>query len=478
MSEKTIMIVDFSTIVPQTARQRNWLHELRSARSPLKLTRQLHADLRREAQSLLDAAAAKGALSEAEEARQQALIADITFIEALNAKCEEANEALRALGAQNYQRAQEAEGLFGNEEAHLSRLRMLQAKGPGQGRKFADLFGPPQQANQFKSFNEFCGIITRGQYDPRLMMAGMTEGVPSSGGYATPTEYVSVILDRSLESEVVRSRAQVVPMTSNTRKVGIIANKDNTTSAPFGGLSLAWLDEAGSIGLKQAELRMITLSAKKAGMIVPISNELLEDGVGFDAQIGTVISQSVGWGLDDAFLNGNGASGKPLGVLQSPSLIVVPKAGGQTAPFEWENLVTMYSRLLPGSIPNSIWIANPSCIPGLMQVSIPAGTAGITYPALNERNGTFSLLGRPVVMTEKVPSVRLQSDLTLVDLSLYVIGMRKDITIDRSQHAAFSTDETHIRAILRCDGMPVMDASVKPKNGPTLSWAVTLAARP
>lgn len=474
---------------PNTPRQAGWLRELTKPDrlSSRKKAQQLHADLIREAKLVLDTPQVEGRdPTDGETERYNKLLADLDFIGAIREECEEMNEQQRALGVAQAQRDQ-GNGLIANGNLYagtsaadtqlLGYLRTVQQK-PFAGRSYAELFGPAVSAGEpFNSFGEFCSIIAHGQYDPRLMLAGMSEGKLSSGGYAVPVEYASALLDHSLEKEIVRPRAQVVPMSSPTRKVGLIENSDNSTSAPFGGLSLAWTDEGGEIALKEAKLRMVSLSAKKGGMLVPISNELLEDGLGFDAQISTAITTSVGWGIDLTFLQGTGA-GQPLGILKSPSLIVISKETGQlAATIEWENLTKMYGRMLPGSIPNSVWICNSNCVPALLSVQIPIGTGGQVYPALREESGSFSLLGRPVVFTEKVPPLGSQGDVTLCDLSMYVIGLRRDIALDRSNAPGFSTDTTHLRALVRVDGQPIMDKAFTPKSGPTLSWAVTLAVR-
>ncbi len=64
-----------------------------------------------------------------------------------------------------------------------------------------------------------------------------------------------------------------------------------------------------------------------------------------------------------------------------------------------------------------------------------------------------------------------------VDFSQYSLGLRKVMSIDKSQHVGWQTDETGYRGILRADGQGRWDQVVTPKNGDTLSWCVTLAAR-
>jgi HK97 family phage major capsid protein len=440
----------------------------------LKDLLQQRADLTREMDGMLQAV--EDGSSTLDQSAFDSRKAELERVVKLLRTAQEQQERERAVAAARVPE-QSGTGELGDSGDTLNgaRLRLLQRE-PLKGRSFRDLFGPVAARNDFHSFDEFASILYRNQYDPRLMAAGMTEGIPSEGGFLVPVEYVAQMLDKSLESEIVRPRAQVVSMTSNTKVVGSFANPDDSTSSPY-GFSLQWLDEAGTIDLKKGKLRQIRLSAKKGAVLTAVSNELLADGTTFEEQLATAIIGAVGWGLDDAFLNGDGSE-KPLGVLKSPSLIVITKEPGQqTGSILYENLTKMYARMHPGCVGNSVWIANIATIPQLLSLSLPIGTGGMFYPALKETAGTFSLLGRPVLFTEKVPTLGQQGDLTLCDLSQYIVGMRKEVTMERSGHLGFATDESHIRTITRCDGQPAWDKVFTPKNGSTLSWAVTMPVR-
>jgi HK97 family phage major capsid protein len=92
-------------------------------------------------------------------------------------------------------------------------------------------------------------------------------------------------------------------------------------------------------------------------------------------------------------------------------------------------------------------------------------------------NGAMTLLGLPVVPTEKLPTLGQQGDIVLADLSQYVIGLRADIRVDASNGPGFSTDSTYVRCIVRVNGCGSWNAPLTPKTGDTLSWVVALAIR-
>ena len=161
-------------------------------------------------------------------------------------------------------------------------------------------------------------------------------------------------------------------------------------------------------------------------------------------------------------MNGTGA-GQPRGVLVDPALIVISKESGQApSTVLYDNLKKMLARMHPGSIKNAVWVASSTTIPELLSLVQVVGTAGSTIPVMRESDGGFQILTRPVLFT---------------DFSQYVIGLRADATLDRSAHVGFTSDVMTWRAIVRVDAMGSWSQAYVPKNGSSLSWCVTLAAR-
>ena len=366
--------------------------------------------------------------------------------------------------------------------APLSNSRM----GRRVARRYAEMFPGGLSARGFKSFDEFLRTVNSGLNDPRLqaVATGMGSAVPTDGGVFVPTEFAADMLDVSLESEIVRPRALVYPMLSQTKKIAGLDDLDNSAGAPYGGLSIQWSNE-GDTGLsKKAKTRLIELNAQKAMIFAMVTNELIADGMSFDEVLGSALIKSIGWGLDYAFLQGDGAA-KPKGVLNDPALIVVNKEGTQAAgSIIYENVTKMFARLHPSCLPNSIWVANATTIPQLLGMQIVvknvAGSenvGGSAVPVVSQVNGKFTLLTRPLIFTEKLPALGTQGDILLADFSQYAIGMRKEVSLERSIYPGWTTDESAYRTIMRVDGQGRWNKAFVPKNGSSLSWCVTLQAR-
>ena len=362
------------------------------------------------------------------------------------------------------------------------------------GARYADLFGLQDGLSRdgFNGMEEFLSTLHSGLADNRLRSgiqaaAGEQREVsPSSGGFMVPSEFAQGILDNALESEVVRPRAMIWPMTTNSRKVAGIDGFSHANNVLMGGITQAFVNEPDILALQQIKLWLLELVAKKMGLLVQASNELLDDS-DFDSVIGAKLIEACSWEMDQAFLWGNGA-GTPRGVFNDPALIIVAKDTAQpTATISYTNVCNLFARMYPAGRKKAVWVATSDCLPQLLQLSLRffniAGTdyiGGSSFPVFSKAtDGGWELLGRPLILSEKLLPLGTQGDLLLADFSQYAIGMRKELTLERSYHAGFATDSLFYRMIARVDGMGTWKTALQPPNAEkTLSPFVTLAARP
>lgn len=347
---------------------------------------------------------------------------------------------------------------------------------PGKPATYESMFGPATDTHGFEDFGDYVQAVTAG-FHPNLQAAVFERG--GSGGYLVPENFTAMILNESLEDEIVRPRATVFPMTSNVRKIAGFRHKDGSAGQVYGGLTGGWTPELGEIATSQPEAEGMQLIAKKLAMLTQFSNEVLNDAPDLERLYSQVVTEGMAFFLDSGFLTGGGA-GEPLGVLSTsnPALIVVAKETAQVADTVMiENLVKLYGRAHPRSKRRGVWVVNSDAVPELMTMTT-IGPGGIFIPAMNETDGGFTIFGRPVLFTEHVPTLGDQGDVSFIDFTQYGIGLvGNGLSMQTSQHLGFSTDSTWIRAIIRADGMPLWDAPVTPATGATLSPFVTLAER-
>lgn len=305
---------------------------------------------------------------------------------------------------------------------------------------------------------------------------------PSAGGFLVPEVLRSELLRVALETAIVRPRARVIPMDSSRVPFPTIDSTSNASSV-FGGVTASWMEEGAALAESEAKFGRIVLQASKLAIRCDVPNELLSDSIiSFAAFIDNILPTAIAWFEDTAFMTGSGV-GQPLGVLNSPALVTVTKETGQVADtIVWENLVKLYSRMLPASLNSAIWVANIDTFPQLATMSLAVGTGGSAIWMNNGQVGPpMTILGRPVIFTEKVPTLGgagSGKDISFIDFGYYLIGDRQQMRAESSVHAQFTTDQTVYRIIERVDGRGWLQSAITPQNSVnTLSPFVTLGER-
>lgn len=305
--------------------------------------------------------------------------------------------------------------------------------------------------------------------------------VPSEGGFLIPEEFRAEMLRLSLETAVVRPRARVIPMAAPRIKFPAVDMSSNA-GALYGGMVGYWGDEGEEMVKSAAKFGSITLDANDLYVYTEVPNNLLTDSaISVSAFIDQSAPEAITWFEDIAFLNGSGV-GQPLGVLNAgnEALVTVAKETSQAADtIVWENIVKMFSRMLPSAISRAAWLANIDTFPELATMALSVGTGGSAVWLNNGTEGPpMTILGRPVIFTEKAGSLGDLGDLNFVDLSYYLIGDRQQMTAMTSEHFKFNTNTTAYRIIERIDGRPWIKKAVTPAKGPNkLSPFVQLGAR-
>jgi len=343
---------------------------------------------------------------------------------------------------------------------------------------FRSLFGSAQGEYKWTDKeSRFFEALFSGRYHPDLTKRAMNEGTPSDGGFLVPVEYSKKIHNVSLENELVMPMATVQVMISNEMKLPGMNIGDHSSNL-YGGFTASYTPEAGTLAEANPKTRQMTLQAKKLTGFMRFSNELMADAPNGEQQLLDICGKGLSWYRDKAFLKGSGA-GEPLGILNAGCTLVQPIEDGQSeGTILYENLVGMLAKLHAASFKNSVFVCHQSTISQLLQLSVAIGTGGDHIPVMKESNGNFSILTRPVIITEKTEKLGDKGDILLADFSQYVVGLRSEMRIDLSQHLYFQSDEGAARLIERHDGQPLWDEPLLLPDGETqVSPFVTLAAR-
>lgn len=324
--------------------------------------------------------------------------------------------------------------------------------------------------------------LTAEQASALAVVNGYSEKIPDAGGFLVPEEFRQQLLMLELEESIVLPRATVIPMSAASLTFPTVDATSNVSSV-YGGIVVYRTEEGEDFVESQAKFGRVKLDPTKQTALAYTTNEVIRDGGGaLNSFLMSAMPKAMAFAADYDYLNASGA-GEPLGALNTgnPGLIVVAKETGQAAStIVWENVLRMYARMLPSSISRAVWVASPDTFVELATMALTVGTGGSAV-WITDAHGApqLTLLGRPVIMTEKTPSaLGGQGDLSFVDFGFYLIGRRDAMSIDTSAHVKFTSDQTAIRVIERNDGRPWLTSAITPKNGgATLSPFVTLAVR-
>jgi HK97 family phage major capsid protein len=345
------------------------------------------------------------------------------------------------------------------------------------------IFGEGQAGDPRHNFGDFCLAIIRKDYarleneygscavDERgvKIKAALAESSGTTGGYTVPPDFYNQLLAIVAENTFIRPRAFVQPMASATLQfpsLDVTTVQSAGVSPFFGGVQMAWTEEAQTRTETEPLFKMMELKAHELSGYSVSSNVLLADAAfGLEKFLMTLFGQAIAWFEEYAFLQGNGV-GKPQGLLTANATIGVSR---QTANLvQFQDVANLYSKLLPLSMNRAIWVHSPSVIPQLLQLKDGANRAifisidqGIT------KRPSWSLLGLPTFCTEKVPALGTAGDLMLLDPALYVVGDRMQIEIAASEHVNFLKNQMTWRVVERIDGQPWLDKPVTLQDGVT-----------
>lgn len=292
---------------------------------------------------------------------------------------------------------------------------------------------------------------------------------PSDGGFLIPEVLRAELLRVSLETAIVRSRARVIPMDSLTVPFPMVDSTSNVSSV-YGGITGYWTEEGATLTESQPRFGRIELKANKLVLYTEVPSELLRDArPSMEAFINDVFPEAIAWFEDVACFVGGGV-GEPLGFLNAPSMVSVDRAGSSSGTVTWADVVGMYCRMLPQSLGRAVWIVSPDVMQALLTMPF---TSGGTQPILLGGGGGFptgqsdapmTILGRPVIVSEKARALGTSGDINFVDFGFYLFGDRQAMSARQSEDYRFANDVTAFRVIERIDGRPWLASAITPQN--------------
>lgn len=315
--------------------------------------------------------------------------------------------------------------------------------------------------------------------------AGMSEVVPSDGGFLIHPEFSNTILMKMYAASAILGRCNRIPLENpnvNELVLTAINETSRATGSRWGGVQTYWMSEGGAPTATKPTFRQIRLVLNRLAGLAYATDSLLQDA----SALGTIINQAFTseftFMLEDAIFEGTGA-GQPLGFINEngPKVKVAKNTGQAARTIDSVNIVNMWSRLFGSGQQNAVWLVNQDVFPQLYQMGITVGTGGapIFQPPTGLSGSPYStLFGRPIIPVEYCSTLGTEGDIVLADLSQYITVDRGAMESASSIHVRFTSDEMTFRFIMRFAGAPAWNSALTPFKGTnTQSPIVTLATR-
>lgn len=310
---------------------------------------------------------------------------------------------------------------------------------------------------------------------------GANEGVGADGGYLVQPDHGQNLQTVAKNAGVLSRECTSIPMSSNSTTIHMVDETSQAIGSQFGGVRAYWRAEAGSVTATRPKFREVNVKAEALEALFYATEEQLSDAPQLEAFADLAFREVMGFQLDDAIMNGNGA-GKPLGILNAPCTISIAKESGQSADtLVYLNIDKMLDRLLVGYEEGAKFFVHPNVPQQLRNMVItqtntdfmpflPAnGISGKPYDTIN---------GRPIVRAQVCRALGDKGDIVLGNLKAYALFEKSGIQASQSMHVAFLTSERVFKWTMRANGMPLFNSAITDANGSTTrSPFVTLAER-
>lgn len=304
--------------------------------------------------------------------------------------------------------------------------------------------------------------------------------INSEGGFLVPEEFSTILMNQIQGQAVIAPRTMGIPINSRIKMPYL---RDDDKSASWaGGVQVTWGNEGSTLTNSKFEVNQVELALKKMHALITTTDELMDDSaVALGTVLSTLSSIALSKEFDEQIVNGTGV-GRPLGYMNAPALITVPKVSGQTATtINTTNVTDMWKRMAnPG---NAVWLVNRDALTQIYKLNLAVGTAGganVFMFNIAERQSE-TIFGAPIIWTEHAQTLGTTGDISCVDLSAYLTATKAGgaaIKSSSSLHVRFLTDEQVFKFTMRVDGQPWWPAPQTPKHGSsTISPFVALQTR-
>ena len=306
--------------------------------------------------------------------------------------------------------------------------------------------------------------------------SNMVETTGALGGFTLPLEFFPDMIRLAQQQAILFPRVRKYPMGGLQMQIPALDYSSTTAGQnPYlAGMAAGWSAEGQSFTQQNPLFRQINLKANLLTGYTVASRSLLADSaVGLEAVLKELISETIGFYVDYAILNGTGVD-QPQGILNGACLIKQTRTAAANGSF-LADLGAMYGKLLPEAEGRAFWLIPPSAKTAFISMTGPNGS--VTWiPNIVSADGGGATRRLPIMtfghdmFVSQLPKSSLTSgDIWLIDPDNYAFGLRQDIEIGVSEHVNFLSNLLTWRFIFRGDGQPRLNTFLTLQNGDQVS---------
>ena len=330
---------------------------------------------------------------------------------------------------------------------------------------------------EFRGIGEYFSAIARlkidGVRDARLDALAetreMTMGMGSTGGYALPQQFDATVRQAVAQESVIRPRALVIPAGSPPDSKLTFPALDQTAAQNiYGGVTVVHTGEGVTMTETTAKLREVSLEPKEISAYIVCTQKLLNNWEAAGAFIGKQLASAIAGTEDYDFTRGNGVN-KALGYINCAAAISYSRAGANGITFG--DVTGMLARaLMRGG--SYIWLASQTTIPALATMVDSGGHAtwiGSRADGLAGAQGPMpaGLFGMPIIFGDRLPALGTKGDLSLVNLSYYLIKDGSGPAAASSEHVLFTQNKVCFKIVWNTDGHSWLTEPLGLEGSPT-----------
>ncbi len=291
------------------------------------------------------------------------------------------------------------------------------------------------------------GRETKGAMIPfDVLTRNYSVGVAADGGNLVSTDLLSGSFIDSLENTLALNQCGATILNGLNGNIAI--------PRQTGGASHFWLAENGAPTESSATFDQIALTPKTVGAFSDISRRLLLQGsISAEAFVRNELALRLALALDQAGINGTGASNQPRGIMNQSGVNSITGGTNGAAP-TWKNIVDLESAVANANVAGSrfCYLTNTKVRGKLKQTLLDAGSGRFIWSV-----GDMPVNGYDAVVSNQVPSNLTKGTGTALSAILYgnfadlIIGMWGGLDIQVDPYTQNTKGAVRVTAFQDCD---------------------------